>query len=125
MKKAGKKIWLIPAGHIPLRSTGKEPDFVSQDRLAILNVSKKKASVTITIFFQDQNEVSDYPITIDAQRLKKIRINDLINPSPVYLETDYSILIESDCEIVVQFTKVQTGAKNLAIMGTMAFGEKD
>jgi hypothetical protein len=27
MEAAGKKLWVIPGGHIPLKSTGKEPRY--------------------------------------------------------------------------------------------------
>jgi hypothetical protein len=122
MELAGKKLWVIPGGHIPLKSTGKEPDFVSQDRLAILNTGSDAVNVKLTIYYADQEPVTDYIIKISGKRLKKFRINDLIDPYPLTLETDYSILLESDYPVVVQFFRMNSGQNNAAIMGTMAFG---
>jgi hypothetical protein len=121
MELAGKKLWVIPGGHIPLQSTGKEPDLVSQDRLAILNTGSHSTNIKLTIYYSDQDPVTNYSIKINGKRLKKIRINDLIDPYPVTLETNYSIVVESDDPVVVQFFRMNSGQNNAAIMSTMAF----
>lgn len=124
MRSAGKKIWVIPDIRIPLRSTGKEPEMLSQDRIAILNTGNKPARIVMTIFREDDEPVEFTPLNIEPGRLRKIRVNDLINPAPVYLETDYSLVIEADCEIIVQHLKMNTGDRNTSITGTIAFGRE-
>jgi hypothetical protein len=122
MEAAGKKLWVIPGGHIPLQSTGKEPNMVSQDRLAILNTGSDEINVTLSLYYSDQDPVTDYIIKIKGKRLKKIRINDLIDPYPVILETNYSIVLEANEPVVVQFFRMNSGQNNAAIMSTIAFG---
>jgi hypothetical protein len=122
MEAKGKKKWVIPGGHIPLQSTGREPDLVSQDRIAVLNAGSKSVKVKIGIFYTDHEPVNEYVISVKGQRLKKIRINDLINPFPITLETAYAMVIEAEEPVVVQFLRMSTGNKNLSIMGTIAFG---
>jgi hypothetical protein len=122
MEAPGRKRWVIPGGHIPLKSTGREPDLVSQDRITILNTGEKNIDIKITLYLSDHEPVTGYNIKIKKQRLKKIRINDLIDPFPVTLETDYSLMIESEEPVIVQFLRMNTGNVNLAIMGTMGFG---
>jgi hypothetical protein len=122
MEAKGKKKWVIPGGHIPSRSTGREPDFVSQDRIAILNTGSENVKLRITLLYTDHEPVNEYIISVRGRRLKTFRVNDLINPFPVTLETPYAMIIEADEPVVVQFTRMDTGNESLSIMGTMAFG---
>jgi hypothetical protein len=122
LKALGKKKWIIPGGHIPLKSTGREPDMVSQDKIAILNTGLNAVKVRLTVFYSDDDPVNNYILEVKGQRLKKIRINDLIDPFPVTLETDYSLVIEAGEPVVVQFLRMDTGYRNIAIMGTIGFG---
>jgi hypothetical protein len=122
MKDSGSKKWIIPGGYIPFTSTGKEPDFLSQDRISILNINKNTATVRITIFYRENDPVEHAPVKVKGRRIRKIRINDLINPFPVILEKDYGIMIESDEPVVVQFSQMNTGQNSLALMGTIAYG---
>jgi hypothetical protein len=122
MEAIGHKKWVIPSGHIPLKSNGKEPELLSKDQIAVLNTNDKEAEIKLTIFFNQQSPLTGYSVKIGPRRLRKIRINDLINPFPVYLEMDYSILIESDIKVIVQFLKMNTSHTNVSIMGTMGYG---
>jgi hypothetical protein len=122
MEIIGRKKWVIPGGYIPFKSTGREPELLSQDRISILNTGKETATVNITIFHEHDEAIEHEPVKVKGQRIKKIRINDLINPFPVILEKEYAIVIESDKPVVVQFMRMNTGQNNLALMGTIAFG---
>jgi hypothetical protein len=122
MAITGKKLWIIPGGQIPLKSTGREPDFVSQDQLAILNTGSVTVNIKMFLYYSDQDPVSGYSIKVKGNRLKKFRINDLIDPFPVILETKYSIVLESDGPVIVQFFRMNSGQNNAATMGTIAFG---
>lgn len=120
-KKFGKKIWSFSGGYIPLESTGKEPEFLSKDELSILNITKKNATVKITVFFTDAEPVGEYEIKVKPKRLRKFRINDLIDPHALPLGVAYGAVLESDVRVIVQFSKQITAQDNLAMMGTMAF----
>jgi hypothetical protein len=122
MEQTGSRKWIIPGGYIPLSSTGKEPAFLSQDRISILNMNNNTATVRITIFYSEDETVELAPVKVIGRRIRKIRINDLINPYPVLLEKEYGIMVESDEPVVIQFLKMNTGQNSLALMGTMAFG---
>ena len=124
MKAAGRKIWVIPEGNIPLESSGVEPEFLSQDRLSILNTGEKPVNIKITIYFAETAPLVYREIRIEGSRLRKIRINDLIDPLPVELGTEYSIVAESDENVIIQFLRMDTGNKNISIMGTIAFPGK-
>lgn len=110
---AGKKYWALSAGHIPLRSTGEEPEFTSRDQISILNASGRDAEIKISIFYQDRNPVADYCITVKASRVRKIRINDLIDPMPVPLDEPFACEILSSENVIVQFLRVDTRSENV------------
>jgi hypothetical protein len=122
MEKIGYEKWVIPGGHIPFKGTGREPDFLSQDRIAILNPNKNKVGIKLRILFSDKEAIGNYHLEIQGERVLKFRINDLINPFPVNLEEDYALFIEAEEPVVVQFLRMNSGQNKLAIMGTMAFG---
>jgi hypothetical protein len=119
----GSKTWSFAAGNIPFRSTGVEPMFTSNDRIAVLNMNSQKAEIIITIYYEDQDEMTDYKIIVGARRVRKIKFNDLIDPMPIALERPYSFMLESSVPVVVQFTRMNTGAAALASLCTTAYHE--
>jgi hypothetical protein len=118
---AGNTIWMIPGGHIPLASTGKEPEFVSRDVVCILNTSKQEAHVTLTIYYTNREPAGPYKLIIKARSVRNLRFNDLVDPEPIPLDTDYAVLVQSNIPVVVQFTRVDTGGPELAGITGMAF----
>jgi hypothetical protein len=122
MEKIGHRQWIIPGGHIPFKGTGREPDFLSQDRISILNPNNKTVGINLKVLFADQEVIENYQLKIEGKRLLKFRVNDLIDPFPVPLEEDYALFIEAEEPVVIQFLLMNTGQNNLAIMGTLAFG---
>jgi hypothetical protein len=118
---AGKTIWVIPGGHIPLVSTGKEPDHVSRDVLCVLNASEQEANVTLVIYYTNRKPAGPYKLNIKERSVRHLRFNDLVDPEPLPLDTDYAVLVQSDIPVVVQFTRIDTGQPKLAGITGMAF----
>ena len=108
MRPIGQTVWCVPGGHVPLQSTGHEPEFTSRDELCFLNVADKDAQVSLTIYYADREPVGPYRLLIAARRCRNVRINDLIEPEAVPLDTDYGALIESDVPIVMQFSRLDS-----------------
>jgi hypothetical protein len=121
MTAVGRRVWAIPGGHVPLISSGHEPEDTSRDELAFLNTGDAEATVAVTMFYADRDPVGPYRLTVPARRVRRVRINDLIDPEAVPLGTDYGALIESDVPIVVQFSRLDTGRAEQATLGVMAF----
>ncbi|MDD5703027.1 MAG: sensory rhodopsin transducer [Dehalococcoidales bacterium] len=121
MGPLGHTAWAIPGGHIPLHSTGREPDYTSRDELHMLNTGDKDARIEITIYYSDRGPVGPYPLTVPAQRVRCVRFNDLINPEAIYLDTNFAAIIRSDVPILVQFSRLDSGQPAKAILSTMAF----
>ncbi len=62
-----------------------------------------------------------YHIMVPARRTKHIRFNDLDDPQPIPKGVDYSSVIESNIEIVVQHTRLDSRQPANALMTTIAF----
>lgn len=62
-------------------------------------------------------------MTVGAQRTKHLRFNDLKDPAPVPVGTDYACVIESDVPIVVQHTRLDSRQAENALLTTIAYSE--
>jgi hypothetical protein len=117
----GHRRWVIPEGWIPARSHGPEPEMTSHEAACVLNVSDDEAHLQIWIFYADHEPAGPYKISIPARRTKHIRFNDLNDPKPIPLGTDYASVIESDVPVVVQHTRLDSRQSENALMTTIAF----
>lgn len=120
----GKNSWIIPGGHIPMGSIGHEPEFTSHDKISILNTNLQEAQIQLIIFYEDAEPAGPYTCSVGGQRIRKIRINDLIDPLPVFLDRPYSLLIKADLPVVVQFMRQSTESDRHTITGSLAFAVK-
>jgi hypothetical protein len=121
MEPFGHTRWAIAEGWIPDYSHGPEPALLSHETACMLNVSDQDAHVEITVFFKDREPAGPYRVTVPARRTLHLRFNDLEDPEPVPLATDYASLIESDVPIVVQHTRLDSRQAENALMTTIAF----
>lgn len=119
----GKKLWAIAEGYIPGYGNGPPPDFISHEAACILNAGNKEAHIEITLFFADREPAGPYRVTVGARRTLHLRFNNLTDPEPVPLETDYSSVIESDVPIVVQHTRLDSRQNANALLSTIAYTE--
>lgn len=123
MRAFGKKTWVIAEGYIPSYGTGPEPEFTSHETACILNTSNQVAEIEMTIFFTDKDPVGPYKVTVEAQRTKHLRFNELKDPEPVPKDTDYACVIESDIPVVVQHTRLDSRQAENALLSTIAYSE--
>lgn len=117
----GKTTWVIPGGHIPVHSSGPEPEFTSCDMLAILNTGPDMASVEMFLYYSDREPVGPYRVTVAPRRTKRLRFNDFIAPEAIPLGEDYAALISSSVPVVIGFCRQDTRREALALLGTLAF----
>ncbi len=117
----GKKVWAIAEGYIPKSSTGPEPEMLSHETACILNTSDREAHVEISIYYSDRDPSGPYKITVEAQRTKHIRFNNLKDPEPIPKGTDYSSVIKSDIPIIVQHTRLDSRQAENALLSTIAY----
>ncbi len=117
----GHKVWAIPEGYIPGKSTGSGPAFTSHETACILNAGNKVANIQIMIFFTDKDPVGPYHLQVAAERTAHIRFNDLKVPEKIPRDTDYASLIMSDVPVVVQHTRLDSRQAENALLTTIAY----
>ncbi len=117
----GRRRWAIPEGYIPSWSHGVERTLVSHEAACLLNAGDEDAHVRVTVFFADRDPAGPYRVTVPARRTLHLRFNDLRDPEPIPLATDYASVIESDVPIVVQHTRLDARQAESALLSTIAF----
>ncbi len=121
MQPIGKTCWAIAEGYIPPSSTGPEPQMLSHETVCILNAGDQDAQVEITIFYSDKEPVGPYKVLVPARRTRHIRFNDLKDPAPIPVDTDFASVIQSDVPIVVQHTRLDSRQAENALLSTIAY----
>ena len=122
MSAIGKTRWAIPEGYIPSGSVSQDRALLSHETACILNAGDSDASIKLSVFFADREPVT-YSIKVPARRTLHLRFNDLTDPEPVPLDTDYASVFESDVPIVVQHTRLDSRRAEISLLSTIAFGE--
>ncbi|HWB71731.1 MAG TPA: sensory rhodopsin transducer [Egibacteraceae bacterium] len=121
MEPVGRRRWAIAEGYIPSSSSGPRPQMTSHETVCLLNVSDRDAHVRITVFFADREPAGPYRLTVPARRTRHLRFNELDDPAPIPLDTDYASVVESDVPIVVQHTRLDSRQAENALLSTVAF----
>lgn len=122
MKTIGRTRWIIPEGFIPSRSMpNADRPLLSHEAFCILNVGDIEAHIEVTLFFTDREPIGPYRMTLAGRRTCHYRFNELQEPEKVPLDTDYASVIESDVPIVVQHTRLDSRASEIALLSTIAW----
>ncbi len=119
MRSLGSQRWAIAEGYIPPYSHGLEPQLTSHK--TVLNTTDQDAHITITVYFSDREPIGPYQQTVHARRTRHIRFNNLKNPAPTPVDTDFAIVVESNVPIVVQHTRRDSRQAENALLSTIAY----
>lgn len=121
MESIGSTRWAIAEGYIPDRSTGTTPDVTSHETACVLNTGDTDAHVEITVFFADREPLGPYVVVVPARRTRHVRFNDLSDPEPIPLATEYASVVTSDVPVVVQHTRLDSRQAENALATTIAY----
>ena len=72
-----------------------------------------------------EEPVGPYHVLVPARRTAHVRFNNLEEPEPIPVDTDYASVIESDVPIVVQHTRLDSRQAENALLSTIAFPASD
>jgi hypothetical protein len=116
----GKTTWLIPDGFWHSHSNGLFP---SHEAICTLNTSTTDAELSITLFFEDRDEMSGFKAYCPAKRTHHIRMDKLVSSDgkTVPLDVPYAILVQTNVPVVIQYSRMDTSQSEMALMTTMAF----
>jgi hypothetical protein len=123
MSGLGHRVWAIPEGYIPGKSVSDDRALTSHETACILNTGERPADVKLTLYFTDRAPVGPYRIIVPAMRTLHVRFNDLLDPEPVPRDTDYASVFESDVDVVIQHTRLDSRNPSLSLLSTIAFAE--
>lgn len=120
MKAYGKKTWLIPDNY--LNSVSKN-ETMSHEAICVVNTSDTDAKIKLTLFFEDREKRDDFESFCGAGRTHHIRLDKIrsADGESIPRDTPYAVLVESNVEIVVQYSRLDTSAVEMALMTTMAY----
>ncbi|MBQ1034381.1 FAD-binding protein [Micromonospora sp. C97] len=97
-------------------------DLTSFDQLCVLNTTDTRADTELHLYYADAEPVGPYAITVDARRVRHVRLNDLIDPEAVRLDRPYGCLLRSPVPVVVQFLRQDTRLPGVvALTAAMAY----
>ncbi|HEV2094317.1 MAG TPA: sensory rhodopsin transducer [Rubrobacter sp.] len=121
----GRRRWAIAEGYLPSWSNGPEPQFTSHETACLLNASDEEAHAEITVYFTDREPAGPYRVTVPPRRTLHVRFNELADPEPIPVDTDYASVIESDVPIVVQHTRLDSRQAENALLSTIAYASNE
>jgi hypothetical protein len=122
MNDIGKRRWAIAEGYIPSQSVSHDRALLSHETACILNAGARDANVTLTVFFATREPV-EYRFVVPAKRTLHLRFNDLKDPEPIPLDTDYASVFVSDVPVVVQHTRLDSRRAEIALLSTIAYAQ--
>jgi hypothetical protein len=116
----GARLWVIPDAYLPARSTG---SLKSHESTCVLNVGPRPAALKLTAYFEDRQPLTGFQAVCPPRRTVHIRIDQLRNSKKQKIPTavPFALKVESNVNIVVQHTRLDSTQPALALMTTMAF----
>jgi len=121
----GKKTWYVVDGYLPYEKEVKNGDFQGHEAIMILNCNEKPANVYMDIYYETKPPIKDVLITVDAERVKCIRMDhpDEIGGVELGRQEQYSLRFRSDVNVVIQYGRMDIAQPNLAYIGLMGYSE--
>ena len=121
-KAVGKKVWILPDCELPQEGEGKAR---GHESVIIVNDSNRDAEISVKLFFTDKEAYDNIKWTVKAGRVRCFRTNNIDDMCgfKVPFETQYAMKLESNCNIVVQYGRLDNTQANLSFYTTMGYAE--
>ena len=118
----GKKLWLIPDCELPQPGEGVAK---GHESVIVVNDSDNDAVIDVKLFFTDKDFEHEIKWTVKKNRVRCFRMNRLEDMCgfEVPFETQYAMKLTSNCEIVVQYGRLDNTQANLAFYTTLGYNE--
>lgn len=115
--EGGKKTWYIADGYLPYQNEVKNGNFEGHEAVMILNCSESPAHVYMDVYYEDKPPVKDVLITVEAERIKCLRMDhpDEIGGVVLNRQEQYSLRFRSDVNVVIQYGRMDLAQPNLPI----------
>jgi hypothetical protein len=122
-KSVGAKVWLVPDSYLPDRHNG---DLESHESACILNVSRRPAKLKFSFYFEDRAPIKACEAVCPAERTVHVRLNNLKSRKgeTIPIAKPMAYVVESNVNVVVQHTRLDTSQAALALMTTIGYPAK-
>jgi len=119
----GARVWYFPDGYLPQKSG--QGAMESHEALMLFNACDEDARVLLDIYFEDQPPRKGIPVTVGAERVKALRMDNPqdIDGFDLPRLTQYSLRVRSNVKIVVQFGRLDVTQPNLSYYVGVGFAE--
>jgi hypothetical protein len=97
----------------------------AHEALMLLNTTLEPAEVLLDFYFEDKPPVKDIPVTVQAERIRTLRLDKPQDIGGVAIPplVQYSIRVRSNVNIVAQFGRLDTTQNNMAYYSPAGFFE--
>ncbi len=112
----GARVWLVPDGFIPERSTGVQE---SHEAICVLNTSVEQARLSISFYFEDRDPVKDVEVVVPPERTRHLR-TDKLDDVEIPRGVPYAVRIESNVPVTVQCSRMDTTQPALSLKTAIA-----
>ena len=120
----GKNKWYIVDGYRPAPQPDPTAIYEGHESIMILNTNDCDAHVKISIYFEDREPVENIPYLVPAKRIRCFKSHDEeVLGFRMDVGVQYSMSIESDVGVVVQYGRLDVQQSNMAYMALMAQSE--
>ncbi|MBR5543227.1 MAG: hypothetical protein IKU65_03940 [Oscillospiraceae bacterium] len=121
----GKKEWYIIDGYRPSPKPDPEADYKGHECILVLNTNEHDAHLKISIYFEDRDPVEGISFTVPAKRIRTFYTDDdsVLGIANLKINQQYSMAIESDIGVMVQYGRLDVQQENMAYMALMAHAE--
>ena len=119
---AGKKVWIIPDCELPMEGEGV---LKGHESVIVVNDSSVDAEISVKLFFTDKDSYNEIKWHVKQGRVRCFRMNNLDDMCgyKVPFDTQYAMKLTSNCNIVVQYGRLDNRQTNLAYYTTLGFSE--
>lgn len=121
---SGAKKWFFPDGYLP--EPDESPVAPSHETVSILNPSDEKATVDVTVYFEDREPIAGVEVEVEAKRDVHVRLDQFKKYSgeEIPRETPYGLGITSNVDVICQLSRMDTRNDNLSLFTTMGYWEQ-
>jgi hypothetical protein len=120
-KGEGARTWFFPDGYLP--ELNAEGSLKSHEAPMILNTGRKRARLSLDIYFEDRAPAQGIKFEVGAERVYCIHMDqpEQLNGVSIPPLTQYALRILSDRKVIVQFGRLDATQVNLAYYTTMGY----
>ncbi len=120
MAEYGKKTWLIADCYLHSVSLNDQP---SHEAVCVLNTTDRDAEIKLTLYFEDRETMDCFGASCGAKKTHHIRLDRIVgkNGETIPRDVPYAMLVESSEPVVVQYSRLDTSAVEMALMTTIAY----